>query len=80
LQLTAEGICCILRGDKKGNKTLGNFLDPRNLELVMHITTFKCYITKCTKLALGENIEVDPVHDIKTYKAPLLLDLSTRLR
>jgi hypothetical protein len=46
----------------------------------MQVTNLKCYITKCTKLAWGENIEVAPVHDIKTYRALLILDLSTRWR
>jgi len=46
----------------------------------MQFTTFKCYITKCTKLTWGENIEVVPAHDIKANRALLILDLNTRWR
>jgi len=44
----------------------------------MQVTTFKCYITKCTKLTRGEYAEVVPVHDIKAYTALLILELNTR--
>jgi hypothetical protein len=71
----------VIRRETKHCETLKKtFWDLRNLELVMHFTTLKCYIIKCTNLAWGENIEADPVHDMKAYKAPLIHDLSIRWR
>jgi hypothetical protein len=46
----------------------------------MHVTTLKYYMAKCAKLTQCENIEVVPVHDMKVYRAVLILDLSTRWR